>query len=52
MRSTLTAYGFSAKEIDFTLNGDLEKLTNKQKETLQTIIKNRIIPDLETLNIG
>lgn len=52
LRSTLTAYGFSAKEIDFTLNGDLEKLTNKQKETLQTIIKNRIIPDLETLNIG
>jgi hypothetical protein len=51
-RSTLTAYGFSNKEIDFTLKWDLKVLSDKQKELLLTIIEYRIIPDLETLNIG
>lgn len=52
LRSTLTAYGFSNKQIDFALKWDLEWLTLKQKEVLRVIINDRIIPDLETLRIG
>ncbi len=52
LRSTLTAYWFSNKQIDYALKGNLKKLTKKQKEVINTIINDRIIPDLETLRIG
>lgn len=52
LRATLTSYGFSNKQIEFALKGELEWLTSKQKKTLLTIINDRILPDLETLRIG
>jgi len=51
-KSTLTAYGFSNEQIDFALSWDLTKLSEKQKEVINTIINDRIVPDLETLRIG
>ena len=52
LRATLTWYGFSNKQIDFALKWDLSTLTLKQKKVLNTILNDRIIPDLETLRIG
>jgi len=52
LRSTLTAYGFSNDQINDALRWDLSNLTKKQKKVINTIINDRIVPDLETLRIG